>query len=78
MGEKKWLPPLTACVFLRLGGRYTEKDAGEFGFDNGIIWVTWHNRWYSLKETTMKLIPLSRITAGGGQQTVKQFPGLEF
>ncbi|TNN89718.1 Fibrinogen gamma chain [Liparis tanakae] len=59
------------------GGTYTEKDAGEFGFDNGIIWVTWHNRWYSLKETTMKLIPLSRITAGGGQQAgVKQFGGL--
>ncbi|XP_008280290.1 fibrinogen gamma chain [Stegastes partitus] len=59
------------------GGRYTEKDAGEYGYDNGIIWVTWHNRWYSLKETTMKLIPLSRITAGGGQQAgVKQFGGL--
>ncbi|XP_071390579.1 fibrinogen gamma chain [Centroberyx affinis] len=59
------------------GGRYTEKDAGEFGYDNGIIWVTWHNRWYSLKETTMKIIPISRITAGGGQQAgVKQFGGL--
>ncbi|XP_029915520.1 fibrinogen gamma chain [Myripristis murdjan] len=59
------------------GGRYTEKDAGEFGFDNGIIWVTWHNRWYSLKETTMKIIPINRITAGGGQQAgVKQFGGL--
>ncbi|XP_034544236.1 fibrinogen gamma chain [Notolabrus celidotus] len=59
------------------GGRYTQKDAGEFGFDNGIIWVTWHNRWYSLKETTMKLIPLSRLAAGGGQQAgVKQFSGL--
>ncbi|XP_031719179.1 fibrinogen gamma chain [Anarrhichthys ocellatus] len=59
------------------GGRYTAKDAGEFGYDNGIIWVTWHNRWYSLKETTMKIIPLSRITAGGGQQAgVKQFAGL--
>ncbi|XP_060912288.1 fibrinogen gamma chain [Labrus mixtus] len=59
------------------GGRYTEKDAGEFGYDNGITWLTWHNRWYSLKETTMKLIPLSRITAGGGQQAgVKQFGGL--
>ncbi|XP_023149259.2 fibrinogen gamma chain [Amphiprion ocellaris] len=59
------------------GGRYTEKDAGEFGYDNGIIWVTWHNRWYSLKETTMKIIPLSRLTAGGGQQAgVKQFGGL--
>ncbi|GAA6234982.1 fibrinogen gamma chain-like [Lates japonicus] len=59
------------------GGRYTEKDAGEYGYDNGIIWVTWHNRWYSLKETTMKLIPLSRITAGGGQQAgVKEYAGL--
>ncbi|KAK2817249.1 hypothetical protein Q5P01_025440 [Channa striata] len=59
------------------GGRYTEKDAGEYGYDNGIIWVTWHNRWYSLKETTMKLIPLSRITAGGGQEAgAKQFGGL--
>ncbi|XP_045904188.1 fibrinogen gamma chain-like isoform X2 [Micropterus dolomieu] len=59
------------------GGRYTEKDAGEFGYDNGIIWVTWHDRWYSLKETTMKFIPLSRITAGGRQQAgEKQFGGL--
>ncbi|XP_049427962.1 fibrinogen gamma chain [Epinephelus fuscoguttatus] len=58
------------------GGRYTEKDAGEFGYDNGIIWVTWHNRWYSLKETTMKLIPLSRITTGGQQAGVKEFGGL--
>ncbi|XP_061686938.1 fibrinogen gamma chain [Syngnathoides biaculeatus] len=60
------------------GGRYTEKDAGEFGYDNGIIWVTWHNRWYSLKETTMKIIPVTRITAGSGQQAgVKQFGGVE-
>ncbi|XP_053712995.1 fibrinogen gamma chain [Synchiropus splendidus] len=59
------------------GGKYTEKDAGEYGYDNGIIWVTWHSRWYSLKETTMKIIPLTRLTADGGQQTgVKQFAGL--
>ncbi|XP_058496623.1 fibrinogen gamma chain [Solea solea] len=59
------------------GGRYTEKDAGEFGYDNGIIWVTWHNRWYSLKETTMKIIPLTRFTSADGQQAgVKQFGGL--
>ncbi|CAF96585.1 unnamed protein product, partial [Tetraodon nigroviridis] len=45
------------------GGEYTAKD-GEQGIDNGIVWVTWHSRWYSLKETTMKLIPLSRLTAG--------------
>lgn len=69
--DLKWL------AFSPPGGRYTKKDAGEHGYDNGIIWVTWHDRWYSLKETTMKIIPLSRITAGGGQQTgVKQFGGL--
>ncbi|CAL8331145.1 unnamed protein product [Lota lota] len=57
------------------GGRYTEKDAG--AFDNGIIWVTWHDRWYSLKETTMKIIPLSRINTDGQQQSgVKNFGGL--
>lgn len=67
---------LNCLHYLFAGGRYTEKDAGEYGFDNGIIWVTWHNRWYSLKETTMKLIPLSRITAGGQQAGVKQFGGL--
>lgn len=60
-----------------LGGRYTEKDSGEYGFANGVTWVTWHDRWYSLKETTMKIIPLNRITAGGGQQAgVKEFGGL--
>lgn len=68
---------LNFLFYLHPGGRYSEKDAGELGYDNGIIWVTWHNRWYSMKETTMKLIPLGRITAGGGQQTgVKQFGGL--
>lgn len=69
---------LSKCFLFSLhpGGRYTAKDAGEFGYDNGIIWVTWHNRWYSLKETTMKLIPLSRITAGGQQDNLKQFGGL--
>ncbi|XP_036407369.1 fibrinogen gamma chain-like [Megalops cyprinoides] len=59
------------------GGKYTEKDAGEYGFDNGIIWATWHNRWYSLKETSMKIIPINRMGVGGGQQAgVKQFGGL--
>ncbi|XP_056136440.1 fibrinogen gamma chain [Lampris incognitus] len=56
------------------GGRYSDKDTT---FDNGIIWVTWHDRWYSLKETTMKIIPISRIGGGGGQQIgIKQFGGL--
>ncbi|KAJ3615329.1 hypothetical protein NHX12_018897 [Muraenolepis orangiensis] len=59
------------------GGKYTEKDAGEFAFDNGIIWVTWHDRWYSLKATTMKIIPVTRIDSTGGQQSgIKQFGGL--
>ncbi|KAJ8382700.1 hypothetical protein SKAU_G00034780 [Synaphobranchus kaupii] len=49
------------------GGKYTAKDAGE-QFDNGIIWATWHSRWYSLKETSMKIIPMNRMTTGGGQQ----------
>uniref|UniRef100_W5LQP8 Fibrinogen gamma chain n=1 Tax=Astyanax mexicanus TaxID=7994 RepID=W5LQP8_ASTMX len=49
------------------GGQYTAKDAGQYGFDNGIIWATWHSRWYSLKQTTMKIIPINRISAGGQQ-----------
>ncbi|KAG9259983.1 fibrinogen gamma chain [Astyanax mexicanus] len=50
-----------------MGGQYTAKDAGQYGFDNGIIWATWHSRWYSLKQTTMKIIPINRISAGGQQ-----------
>ncbi|XP_078263519.1 fibrinogen gamma chain [Rhinoraja longicauda] len=38
------------------GGTYTA-DQSTGGYDDGIIWATWHNRWYSLKETTMKVIP---------------------
>ncbi|XP_064191414.1 fibrinogen gamma chain [Anguilla rostrata] len=59
------------------GGKYTEAEAGQYGYDNGIIWATWHNRWYSMKETTMKIIPINHLVAGGGQQTgIKQFGGL--
>lgn len=50
---------------------------GENGIDNGIIWVTWHSRWYSMKETTMKLIPLSRLATGGQTTGVKEFGGLD-
>ncbi|KAG7264433.1 hypothetical protein CRUP_022295 [Coryphaenoides rupestris] len=57
-------------------GKYSAKDAGEFSYDNGIIWVTWHDRWYSLKETTMKMIPISRIATTGGQQSGIKFAGL--
>uniref|UniRef100_A0A8C5E168 Fibrinogen C-terminal domain-containing protein n=1 Tax=Gouania willdenowi TaxID=441366 RepID=A0A8C5E168_GOUWI len=63
---------MNRCHAAHLNGKYYL----EFGYDNGIIWVTWHNRWYSLKETTMKIIPLSRITAGGQQAGAKQFAGL--
>nr|XP_055061346.1 fibrinogen gamma chain-like [Misgurnus anguillicaudatus] len=56
------------------GGKYTEKDHPS-GTDNGIIWASWHSRWYSLKETTMKMIPISRLGVGG-QQGVKDFGGL--
>lgn len=54
----------SSCCFVT-GGKYTQKDVGEHGFDNGIIWATWHDRWYSLKQTTMKIIPLNRVQAGG-------------
>uniref|UniRef100_A0A8C1W632 Fibrinogen gamma chain n=1 Tax=Cyprinus carpio TaxID=7962 RepID=A0A8C1W632_CYPCA len=49
------------------GGKYTEKDS-QNGYDNGIIWATWQSRWYSLKETTMKIIPINRISAATGSQ----------
>uniref|UniRef100_A0A8C1FCE9 Fibrinogen gamma chain n=1 Tax=Cyprinus carpio carpio TaxID=630221 RepID=A0A8C1FCE9_CYPCA len=59
------------------GGKYTEKDS-QNGYDNGIIWATWQSRWYSLKETTMKIIPINRISAATGSQftDTKQFGGL--
>lgn len=49
-------------------GRYTAQDAGPDGFDNGIIWATWHDRWYSVKDTTMMIIPSNRYPIGAGQQ----------
>lgn len=57
------------------GGKYTEKDSDN-GYDNGIIWATWHSRWYSLKETTMKIIPINRIGVDGQQSGAKQFGGM--
>ena len=56
-------------------GKYTEKDSQK-GYDNGIIWATWHSRWYSLKETTMKIIPINRISTDGQHSGAKQFGGL--
>lgn len=54
-----------ACIS---GGTYTEKDAGPTGYDNGIIWATWRTRWYSMKKTTMKIIPFNRLAIADGQQ----------
>nr|XP_028601026.1 fibrinogen gamma chain isoform X1 [Podarcis muralis] len=50
------------------GGSYTEKDAGPNGYDNGIIWATWRSRWYSMKKTSMKIIPFSRLSVVTGGQ----------
>ncbi|XP_064424089.1 fibrinogen gamma chain isoform X2 [Latimeria chalumnae] len=53
------------------GGEYTAEDAGLGAYDNGIIWATWHSRWYSLKETTMKIIPITKdLKTRQGQVTV--------
>ncbi|XP_076995852.1 fibrinogen gamma chain [Tamandua tetradactyla] len=49
------------------GGTYSKASTPN-GYDNGIIWATWKSRWYSMKKTTMKIIPLNRLTIGEGQQ----------
>lgn len=55
-----------ACIS---GGTYTEKDSVPGGQDNGITWVTWRSRWYSLKETEMKVIPFNRLAVISGGQS---------
>ncbi|XP_001512278.3 fibrinogen gamma chain [Ornithorhynchus anatinus] len=49
------------------GGTYS-KESTPNGYDNGIIWATWKSRWYSMKKTTMKILPLNRLTILEGQQ----------
>ncbi|KAM6220458.1 fibrinogen gamma chain [Rhynchocyon petersi] len=49
------------------GGSYS-KSSTPNGYDNGIIWATLNSRWYSMKETTMKVIPLNRLSMEEGQQ----------
>uniref|UniRef100_A0A8C8WY30 Fibrinogen gamma chain n=1 Tax=Panthera leo TaxID=9689 RepID=A0A8C8WY30_PANLE len=49
------------------GGSYS-KTSTPNGYDNGIIWATWQSRWYSMKKTTMKIIPFNRLSIGEGQQ----------
>ncbi|XP_010181941.1 PREDICTED: fibrinogen gamma chain [Mesitornis unicolor] len=53
-----------------IGGVYTSKDAGPAGYDNGIIWATWRDRWYSMKKTTMKIIPFNRLSVDGQQHNL--------
>ncbi|XP_006867963.1 PREDICTED: fibrinogen gamma chain [Chrysochloris asiatica] len=49
------------------GGTYSKASTPN-GYDNGIIWATWKSRWYSMKKTTMKIIPLNRLSIEEGQQ----------
>ncbi|KAM8968445.1 fibrinogen gamma chain isoform X1 [Sarcophilus harrisii] len=48
------------------GGTYS-KSSTPNGYDNGIIWATWRSRWYSMKKTTMKIIPFNRLSIDGQQ-----------
>uniref|UniRef100_A0A5F9DHV4 Fibrinogen gamma chain n=1 Tax=Oryctolagus cuniculus TaxID=9986 RepID=A0A5F9DHV4_RABIT len=62
------------------GGTYSKASTPN-GYDNGIIWASWKSRWYSMKKTTMKIIPLNRLSIGEGQQFhvggAKQAGGLQ-
>ncbi|XP_071470963.1 fibrinogen gamma chain isoform X1 [Marmota flaviventris] len=49
------------------GGTYSKASTPN-GYDNGIIWATWKSRWYSMKKTTMKIIPFNRLSITDGQQ----------
>uniref|UniRef100_A0A803W876 Fibrinogen gamma chain n=1 Tax=Ficedula albicollis TaxID=59894 RepID=A0A803W876_FICAL len=53
-----------------VGGVYTSEDAGPSGFDNGIIWATWRDRWYSMKKSAMKIIPFNRLSVDGQQHNL--------
>ncbi|XP_078069209.1 fibrinogen gamma chain [Mustelus asterias] len=53
------------------GGAYTA-DQSASPFDDGIIWATWHNRWYSLKEVKMKIIPKWRYDSLQTEQVEEQ------
>ncbi|KAM7142797.1 fibrinogen gamma chain isoform 1-T1 [Molossus nigricans] len=48
------------------GGTYSKASTPN-GYDNGIIWATWKSRWYSMKKTTMKIIPFNRLSIEGQQ-----------
>nr|XP_033787023.1 fibrinogen gamma chain isoform X2 [Geotrypetes seraphini] len=46
------------------GGNYKNPN---LVYDNGITWATFHDRWYSMKETKMMIIPFSRMGLDGQQ-----------
>lgn len=66
--SRKQLMVLLQLVFS--DGVYTSKDAGPSGYDNGIIWATWRDRWYSMKKTAMKIIPFNRLSVDGQQHNL--------
>ncbi|XP_067847753.1 fibrinogen gamma chain [Heptranchias perlo] len=56
---------MNRCHAAHLNGRYHKggfytADQTASKYDDGIIWATWHDRWYSLKETTMKIMPYKK------------------
>ncbi|XP_009634777.2 fibrinogen gamma chain [Egretta garzetta] len=53
-----------------IGGVYASQDAGPDGNDNGIIWATWRDQWYSMKKTAMKVIQLNRLQVDGQQHAL--------
>lgn len=58
---------MNRCHAANLNGKYYRDghytvDETTGGYDNGIIWATWHDRWYSLRETTMKIIPFRKYS----------------
>ncbi|XP_040410458.1 fibrinogen gamma chain [Cygnus olor] len=52
-----------------IDGVYTSQDSDPAGYDNGIIWATWRDRWYSMKKTAMKIIPFNRLSIDGQQHS---------
>ena len=62
------------CSAANLNGMYYPKQnftrlPQKLKYDNGIIWATWKNRWYSFRETQMwiRYNPVSFITGACNQ-----------
>ncbi|XP_030047481.1 fibrinogen gamma chain isoform X2 [Microcaecilia unicolor] len=61
---------MNRCHAAHLNGKYYtggDYKSPSLVYDNGIIWATLRNRWYSFKTTAMKLIPFSRLGVTGQQ-----------